>query len=162
LSIDKETLERLEALEAQAERLEDGWVMRPHVSAETFLLLGEDGGVRMEAGPTPDGGTMLRQTDVAGRTRTCIDVSSDGRPRFGLFDAQGTTRLGLMLRPDGSPAVELRDEGGAVRLCLDVDADGAPAVFMLDAAGRTRAVLSMSPEGGAGLYFLDENGEPVR
>jgi hypothetical protein len=155
-------MKRLEALEARAERLEDGFVMRPVVSAGAFVLVGPDGAPRMQAGPMPDGGTMLNQLDREGRTRTIMQVDGAGTPRFGFVDSNGTTRLSFYLDGQECPALQLRDANGKVRISIGIAPDGDPAVLLIDGRGQPRAVLSMAEDGSAGLFLLDEYGKPIK
>ena len=117
------------------------WHRSAVVKAQSFQVVDAAGNVRAELGIASGemGMAFMGLSDVAGRIRASLSVTSDGSSSLALLDATETARVGLSLYPDGSGHLALLNAAQGVRKALvelGVGSDGKPSLDLCDAAGH--------------------------
>jgi hypothetical protein len=123
--------------------------------AKRFVIVDDNGQLRVLLGVLPDGNTGISIFDETGITRAMLAVNTDDSTGLGLSDAPGKTRAQLGVEPVMTAMLSLLDSKGALRAGLSQRGDDT-GLLLQDHNDRGRQVwLSVDPDFFTGLSVMD-------
>lgn len=139
------------------------------VRAESFELTDSNGAVRASLEMQDDSPQFILVGEDGG-DRLQIKLDEAGNPVVSLFDENGARRAGFEFANGENPALFLRDESGRLKAGMQVQADGAPLLFLRNSTledgfavtliDQDLPVMALSdPDGNRRAFFgLEESG----